>query len=701
MTIIDSAFAPGRMDAALDQTICRSGTREVRARDVIDLFLNAGMRVLIAGGAPRDWLIDQPGKDIDLCLDRPIEEAHRRLSTAFPGMGATLLRNERFGTLRWGDAGIGWVDINILRSWKDIQHDDMWRTVFAVRADLAEDALMRDFSVNAFYYDCREGSLIDPLACGVADLQSKTLRLVTHRRVLDTSFRTTFRILQFLCRGYAATDSVLEHLARYADHDIQGMGARLHRWIPNHFGDERAPLETFRQRLYAHARQPASIRTLDAYFNRETDMATTTTTTPAPFRRVFQAGMHDDRGRLLGGTEVLHLVHHAGRLFASLSYKLNAYLPDDPQVGAQIIALDRPGDGWRQVHDFERAHWRVTLESVTFTRDGRGRTLDTPVSVLLAGPSDSRGTVDIDSLDNGTGTWVRTRLGSGPGVASIRSFHVYRDKVTGLERVFAGTVPLGIISGTYDPDLPGNIRWDDTAELAGYTRRAMAFTECNGQLYASIKPDIFRRIDGDVPRWEKVYTIPVPLIVPSSGLRGLTTVPRPSGDGEVLLAALEGDRCRVVRIDPEDDFRETIELDVLDFLGEHWGERPTYGVVAYDDFTPVTDPRTGLTRLFTGLGATYSTQLDTHPADGWVRDAWYLIRDPDGAGYALRRIESPDFASPDSGPMPELVAARSIAVSPFEPGMLYIGGYDPNAKPCRQTAWIFSASIEAALAPSR
>jgi poly(A) polymerase len=423
-------------------------------------------------------------------------------------------------------------------------------------------------------------------------------------------------------------------------------------------------------------------------------MDVSTTTEPASFRRVFQAGIYDDSHRLLGGTEVLHLVPHGGRLFCSLSYKLNAYLPEDPQTGAQIAVLDQPGGNWRLVRDYERAHWRVTLESVTFTEDGRGQRLEAPVSLLLAAPSDSRGTVYVDSRDDETGAWTRTHLGSGAGVASIRSFFVYRDKVTGLERVFAGTSPLGIFSGTYAAEVPGNIRWDDSAEMAGYTRRPMAFTECNGRLYVSIKPDIYRRIDGEIPQWEKVYTIPVPLIVPSSGLRGLTTVPRPSGSDQVLLAALEGDRCRVVRIDPEDSFRETVELEVLDFLGERWGQRPTYGVVAYDDFTPVADPETGRTLLFTGLGATYSTQLDTHPADEWVRDAWYLIRYPDGQRYELRRIESPDMQ-----PMPQLVAARSITVSPFEPGMLYIGGYDPNAKPCRQTAWVFSASIEASLAP--
>ncbi|ADO74709.1 hypothetical protein [Stigmatella aurantiaca] len=418
--------------------------------------------------------------------------------------------------------------------------------------------------------------------------------------------------------------------------------------------------------------------------------------TPVPFRRVYLAGERDENNRLLGGTEVLHLVEHQGRLFSSLSTKLNAPLPEDPPVGAQIAVLDRADGAWRVDRDYERVHWRLTLESVTFTGDGQGRKLPQPVSLLLAGPSDSRGHVYVDSRDDDTGEWTRMHLGSGKGVASIRSFFVYRDKATGVERLFAGTSPTGICSGVYDPEAPGRIRWAAEPEMEGYSRRPMAFAECNGSLYVTIKPDMYRRIDGEKPSWEKVYTIPVPLIVPSSGLRGLTAVPRPSGSGQVLLAALEGDRCRVVHIDPEDGFRETVELEVLDFLGEHWGQRPTYGVVAYDDFTPVTDPRTGETVLFTGLGATYSTQLDNHPADSWVQDAWYLIRHADGRRYELRRVESPDFQ-----PMPPLIAVRSIAVSPFEPSMLYFGGYDPNAKPCRHTAWVFSASTEAALASTQ
>lgn len=251
----------------MEQQVYRDERHKVRACDVIELLQDAGMRVFITGGAPRDWLINQSSKDIDLCVDRPIEEVQRLLHNAYAGIDTTCMYNERFGSLRWGDTALGCMDINILRSWKDIQNDDMWNTTFIARTDLIEDALMRDFSFNAFYFDCREQKLIDPLSCGTVDLHKKELRLITHHRVLQTGFRTTFRILQFLCRGYSATANVLEHLEHYADHDIQIMGSRICRWIPNHFGADDEHLDTFKRLIYAHARQPASIDTLDSFFS--------------------------------------------------------------------------------------------------------------------------------------------------------------------------------------------------------------------------------------------------------------------------------------------------------------------------------------------------------------------------------------------------------------------------------------------------
>lgn len=268
MKIIDASLAAERVEAALEQPVYRDDRYNMRVRDLIAVFQRAGKRVFIIGGAPRDWLAGKPGKDIDLALDCGLDEAYRLLCDAYPGTDAAALRmrNDRFGVLRWGDAAAGAMDINILRSWKDIQNGDMWNTQFVARSDLTEDALMRDFSVNAFYYDCAERVLLDPLDCGIGDLRERSLRLVAHPHVLEASYRMTFRIAQFLSRGYSATSNVLAYLDSHADRDIQGMGTRIRRWTPEHLRVEPDQQEAFKRTLYAHARQPASIDTLDSFF---------------------------------------------------------------------------------------------------------------------------------------------------------------------------------------------------------------------------------------------------------------------------------------------------------------------------------------------------------------------------------------------------------------------------------------------------
>jgi hypothetical protein len=52
-----------------------------------------------------------------------------------------------------------------------------------------------------------------------------------------------------------------------------------------------------------------------------------------------------------------------------------------------------------------------------------------------------------------------------------------------------------------------------------------------------------------------------------TGLRGLTAIPNPSGTGEVLLAGVEGDASRVLRVDPVTG-SEVTELDVIRMLSD-------------------------------------------------------------------------------------------------------------------------------------
>ena len=259
---------PDRVRASLDQVIYRDAQHAIRIQDVVASLQRAGVGVYVAGGACRDWLTGAAVKDVDLSLDVPMTRAHEVLRRDFPDIDPVLAIAERVGMLRWGDAASGGVDLNILRSHHDIQNDSMGTTTFVARTDLGEDALMRDFSVNAFYYPC-DGSdrLLDPLDCGLHDVNQRMLRIVAHRRVLDTSYRMTCRIIQFLCRGYVPAHNIEEHLEHYADRDIQGMGERLVSWIPAHLGGATVEQQAeFQRRLYACVRQDASREVLDHAF---------------------------------------------------------------------------------------------------------------------------------------------------------------------------------------------------------------------------------------------------------------------------------------------------------------------------------------------------------------------------------------------------------------------------------------------------
>jgi hypothetical protein len=118
-----------------------------------------------------------------------------------------------------------------------------------------------------------------------------------------------------------------------------------------------------------------------------------------------------------------------------------------------------------------------------------------------------------------------------------------------------------------------------------------SFAECNGRLYAAVGQQIYERIDGTAPHWRLVYTNPRARRS-ETGLRGLTAVPNPSGSGEVLLAAVEGDAARIIRVDPNDG-SEATDLDLETFLSNHWQTRASYVIAAYNDMTRIRDNQRG------------------------------------------------------------------------------------------------------------
>lgn len=421
----------------------------------------------------------------------------------------------------------------------------------------------------------------------------------------------------------------------------------------------------------------------------------------------FSAGAADASGQRMGGTEIRNLVAHKGKLFAANGYWMET---SGLSPGPQILILDGPGKPWRVDHTFDERVWNgrrrhiavSTLSEVTFRTDQHGAVLATPVSRLLASTWDVTGRRMVFSRDDGIGEWSGTFIvQSAPAprfLPQIRSFGFHRDRTTGADTVFAGDT-AGIFAGVFDPSLPGQIRWSTAPELAtqgfkadqypGLSRglRISSFAEAQGRLFAAIGQQVWVREDGATPTWRHLYTNPSPRFS-ETGLRGLTAVSE-AGGGTFLLAAIEGMKSRIVRIDPETG-AETTDLDLDQLLDTSWGTRVTYVIAAYNDMARGAHSATG-DDLLIGIEA-YIPAASPRPPGHTVLDlnhgveggGWFLIRHP-GGRYELRQITA---RFPMLGE--NLVSVRTFAASPFpqEKGAWYVGGYDCNEVPAHDTAWI-------------
>ena len=100
------------------------------------------------------------------------------------------------------------------------------------------------------------------------------------------------------------------------------------------------------------------------------------------WQRVYQAGQTDPDGHYLGGSNIIHVVGHKGKLYAGNSYWCDSrnvrYGGTDPKTGwAQVLRLDQPGGKWVVNLELGPKHLRTEiLKSVTFRTDGAGRRLE-------------------------------------------------------------------------------------------------------------------------------------------------------------------------------------------------------------------------------------------------------------------------------------------------------------------------------------
>lgn len=452
-----------------------------------------------------------------------------------------------------------------------------------------------------------------------------------------------------------------------------------HGQINSHIGMLDEPMTELIMRL--HAGEDAS--QFPAVLGKENLAADLPVASAVQYTRDYVAGSRDASGNFLGGTETMHLVAHEGKLFAGNGYWTDQP-GDDPRPGAQILRKDGPDAEWQQDRNFPGAVRINAMKSVTFTLDALGEELEAPVSLLIADAglarSRSSGPLLCFVRNDRSGEWGESRITSEADRAYIRVFGFHRDVKTGLEHVFAGTGAGEIYRGNHDPEAPGKIRWDSTPEYTNpdfndspYTR-CQGFTVANGKVYASVSPRLLERVDGQQPEWVEVFCWN-PEERAGAGLRGITAIPSPNGDHEVILGSREQEG-RILRIDPMNGYSATDELNSRDFMNEALGNFRGGKLVAYNRFIPGTHPATGAPIHWLSVAGVKADDR---------RAAWLLVRHAD-ATYEPVRVFDPEL-----NPHPLLVSTRTLEFAPWNDREFYIGGYDgaANDRKNHNTAWLF------------
>jgi len=421
----------------------------------------------------------------------------------------------------------------------------------------------------------------------------------------------------------------------------------------------------------------------------------------------FNAGDFDANGLFIGGSEVLHLVSHKNKLFASIGYWQDEsniwYGGDDLSIGwSQVIYLENEDDNWQVDFDLGYNYLRPEiLKQVIFTKDYTGTQLSSPDTLLIVGafsPNYISGTVtaNIFIRDDQYDSWTQISVYEGDFDSdesySMRDIEIYMDQVTGIENLIVSVGTQGIFSGKYNPEIDGKIEMGIFPEIGPLGTRSLGITTANNQLYFSSGSKIFKRNDGLEPNYEVVHNFNdlSSYVNPAvGGVRGLSAVPNPSGQNEslILMWCPDGQSKGIIfRLDPLETqefdrvYETKISLLVEDYLP---GETVNYLLGAYNEFYSYTDPLTNV--QYTMIGVESLIQENIYPSwNSYYSGGIVFMRSNEGQ-YSIQEVNGAIDFNDDP-----LVSVRCYVSSPFEnETAMYFGGFDPNGHTSTNNAWIY------------
>jgi hypothetical protein len=427
------------------------------------------------------------------------------------------------------------------------------------------------------------------------------------------------------------------------------------------------------------------------------------------WKQSYKPGYADGNGKYAGGSEIMHITAHKGKLYAFNGYWTDSHFP---KQSAQVLRLDSAGGTWRvdlETNSTGFVHMKGNiLKSVTFKTDKNGSKIDTTVLIAASQAfnvnKQGHGAVSVFLRDDATGKWSHSLQQTGilRKIRRIpRDIEVYRDPKTGIDRVFLLVGDPGIVSGVYN-SATKRIEWDrkpeHPADGSTFPARPLGITQANGKLYFSVGGRIFVRTNGARPKWSSVYRIPGRVNTDVGGIRGLSTIPNPTGPGEsIIFVWTPSGACRgeIKRLDgvglKEAD--ETTLRALFDKRFEKAGVRARFSLGGYNRFFPVKDPRTGKTVHLVGFEQRIITSNESIKWNHYYKGAVYGVR-RDKDNYSTAEVNGRWGQS-----KPVLVAPRAFASSPFpgEENVIYFGGHDANFNKSTDMAWIFKADVKTVL----
>ena len=164
--------APGPQRVATGQHRVTRNSISSSALKVCDVLADRGYSAYVVGGAVRDILLDIEPKDFDVATDARPEQIK-------PLFRRALVIGRRFRLVHVM-LGPETIEVSTFRAAdsQPAEKDEHGRVLRDnVFGNMEEDARRRDFTVNALYYDCRSGEVIDYHG-GLADLKKRTLRMI-------------------------------------------------------------------------------------------------------------------------------------------------------------------------------------------------------------------------------------------------------------------------------------------------------------------------------------------------------------------------------------------------------------------------------------------------------------------------------------------------------------------------------------------